>query len=780
MKNRTLVYLTLIYIIGILLGGFLPLNPLIWVWVLAGVLVLWFLLYLKGEEGFGWLLLLAFFCLGAANYGFKNQIQIDLLKELPLNQEVELTGQIIGEPLIYSNRVVFDVKLPSKIKIRVNSRGEGNPWLGHGDTLFLKGKLERPAQARNPGEFNYREYLWQKGIIAELTIKPEEVKIISGNQHHWRKSLQKFKEKFNQLLVKYMSPEAVAVSKALILGDKTALEADVKSLFLALGIMHLLAVSGLHVGFLLVLVNLIKVMLRLKPKNAFILTVILLILYLALTNFAPSVLRAALMAFVVLLGNLLGKERDFYTSIALAAFILLLYNPFYLFYSGFQLSFAATWGLVYFTPLIDFLIPRKFPLKNLIVVPIAAQIAALPFTAYYFNLISLVGLLANLLIVPIAGFIVVAGLFALFISLFSTSLTSLLLIPLGAVIDLMLRLFTPIGAMSWSSMVVKTPSILTIILYYLFLIGLRELLSREDWLKKAKEKRLQIAFGILFLAVAIIGGKQLPTKPLEIAFLDVGQGDSIFIRTPKGTTILLDGGGNPPWQQGDFRVGKNIVVPYLQREGVKKVDLLISSHPDTDHMEGLIDVLAELGAKAILMPPKGIFGDEYQELLDLANLKRVQVFEGIAGDKIELDHGIRLEILNPPGFKRTFQTAPDNNHSLLVRLTYKNAYILLTGDLELEALEFLHKAGNTESVSVFKAPHHGSKTGLYEPYLDEIEPLAVIYSVGRNSYGHPSPVLIKYWEEREITGYRTDQNGAILIKTDGLKLNIKGFINVVD
>ena len=778
MKKRPLVYLTLIYILGIFLASILSWQPSIWFGVLLILLLLWFMLNQGKDRELGWLLLLAFLFLGGANYSYKNQSQLDSLHNLALNQEVELAGKVVGEPLEYPNRISFDVELLSKVKIRVNSKGgAGLPGFGFSDTLQIKGKLEMPAQARNPGEFNYRDYLWQKGIVAELAAKPQEIQIVAVKGFHWRKSLQGFKEKFTDLLNKHMSTQAAAVSRALILGDKTALEADVKSLFLALGIMHLLAVSGLHVGFLLVLAGLIKVVLRLKPRNAFMFTTALLMVYAALTNFTPSVVRAALMAFVLLLGNLLGKERDFYTSIALAAFVLLLYNPFYLFYSGFQLSFLAAWGLVYFTPLVNQLISKQFSIKNLITVPIAAQVAVLPFTAYYFNLVSLVGLPANVLIVPIVGFIVIAGLLALFISVALPVLAPLFLLPLGAAIDLMLKIFVPIGKLSWSSIIVKTPGILTIILYYLVLISLKEILLNPELAAKLRAKRMQITLSVLILALVVTGGKQLQTKPLEIIFLDVGQGDAIFMRTPKGTTILLDGGGSPGWQANDFRVGKEVVVPYLQRQGVKKVDLLISSHPDTDHMQGLEDVLAELTADTLLMPPREIFDDAYNVLLELANYKNVQILEGMAGDSIELDHGIVLEVLNPPGNEKYFRTAVDNNHSLLIRLSYKNASILLTGDLELEALEFLYDRGFTGPATIFKAPHHGSKTGFYPPYLEDINPLGVVYSVGRNSYGHPGADLLRYWEERDVPYYRTDQNGAIIIKTDGAKLNIKKFID---
>ncbi|MFA5536485.1 MAG: DNA internalization-related competence protein ComEC/Rec2 [Bacillota bacterium] len=781
MKKRPLVYLTLIYIAGIFLASILSWKPLAWFGALLVIFLSWLLFNREKGKELGWLLLLAFLFLGGANYSYKNQLQGDLLHSLVLGQELELTGKVIGEPLRYPTRISFDLELLSKAKIRVNSKGEGHlPNFGFGDTLKIEGRLGMPAQARNPGEFNYRTYLWQRGLLAELDTKPEAVQIVMAKNFQWRKLLQRFKADFTGLLDSHMSPQAMAVSKALILGDKTALEAGVKSLFLTLGMMHLLAVSGLHVGFLLILANLVGAILKLKRRNAFILTVALLVVYAALTNFTPSVVRAALMAFVLLLGNLLGRERDFYTSIALAAFVLLLYNPFYLFYSGFQLSFLATWGLVYFIPLVNLLIPKKFPIRNAIAVPIAAQIAVLPFTAYYFNLISLVGLPANLLLVPIAGIIVIIGLLALFFSVALPVLAPLLLIPLGAAIDLLLKVFDPIGQLPWSSIIVKTPSILAIILYYLVLIGLREVLLNPGLRAGLATKRKQFLLGMLILALAMAGGKQLQPKPLEIVFLDVGQGDAIFMRTPRGTTMLLDGGGSPGWQETDFRVGREVVVPYLQRQGIKKVDLLISSHPDTDHMQGLEDVLKELTVNALLIPPRGIFGEEYNGLLELANFKNVQILEGIAGDYLELDHDIVLAVLNPPGTERHFQTAPDNNHSLLVRLSYGRASILLTGDLELEALEFLHHKGLIGEVTIFKAPHHGSKTGFYLPYLEEINPLGVVYSVGRNSYGHPGADLLSYWEKRGVPGYRTDQNGAIIIKTDGVKLSIKKFINESD
>lgn len=776
MKKRILVFITLTYSLGLAFAYFLPLPPLVWFLPILILPLIWFYSQRLENNRLGWLLLIIFFCFGAAYYPLRDNLQRELFLDLPMEQEIQIQGEIVKGPFSYPNRILYELRLPNNLGINLRLAPGDKNLLWPGDQVLVKGRLRTPGEARNPGEFNYRKYLWGQGIVAEMYPAEKGITIKARGQYSWRGLVAQKKAEFQQLLGQTMSPVGEKVARALVFGDKTALEKELKELFIALGIMHLLAVSGLHVGFLLLLAYLLERLLRLEARQGFWLTMILLIFYGALTNFTPSVVRASLMAFLLLWGKLLGRERDFYTALALAGLILLIYNPFYLFQSGFQLSFLAAWSIVYFRPMVGRFLDGKGPWQEGIKIPLAAQLGVLPATAYYFNLISLIGFLTNIILVPIAGLIVIGGLMAFFISLFSANLASFLLLALGALIDFLMKIFLLLGELPLATVKVATPSILFLVVYFLGIIGLREILIREDFREKVQQYKRQLGVVLILSLILIFGWQRFHTKPLEVVFLDVGQGDAIFIRTPKGRNLLLDGGGTPLWQEGGFRVGKEVVVPYLQRRGIKEIDLLISSHPDGDHMQGLEDVLMELQVKTILLPPIDIFGQDYNDFLSLARMSHTPVTEMIAGDRIHLDEGIVLEVLSPPQYASIFTTAIDNNHSLLIRLTYGEISFLFTGDLEIEALEYLTRGGITGPVTFFKVPHHGSKTGYYEPYLEQIDPEAVIFSVGKNNYGHPAPELLEYWQARGTGIHRTDLAGAIRIYTDGRKATIKPFI----
>ena len=777
MKRRPLVYLTILYSLGICTAYVYPLSPVIWFSCVIGILLFWFAVGGGKRDTVSWVLLVAFFCLGGAVYQVKDNLQQNLLSLLPLEQEVTVRGRIQSGPVEYPGRTVYLMEFSNRARVHLVIRGEETDTFQIGDQVEVTGLLTRPRQARNPGEFDYRAYLWRQGVLAELSCSPGAVKSTAPVDFHWRNAILGAKDSFSRLVEEHMSPRAGAVVNALIFGDKTALEKDLKELFLILGIMHLLAVSGLHVGFLLVLIRLLRELFRLRPGYDLLLTGALLFFYCVLTDFTPSVLRASLMAFIFSLGKWIGKEKDYYTGLAAAALVLLLYNPHHLFQSGFQLSFLAAGSIVYFRPALKVVLPKSFRFRELLMVPIAAQIGVLPVSAYYFNLISVIGLPVNVALVPLAGLIVVAGLAAFLVSLFSSGLAGILLVSLGVALDTLIGIFIPLERVPLAAIKVATLSWLTLAVYYLGAIIMRELMLKEQWRTKLREWSKTLIAGTIIAICLVVGWYQLHPRPLEIVFLDVGQGDSIFLRTPKGITVLLDGGGTPPWGSSDYRVGKEVVIPYLERRGVREIDLLISSHPDTDHLQGLEEVLSELGAKTVIIPPAGLFIGGYDSLLQLAESKGIPVAEVVAGDRILLEEGsISLEILNPPAYGQAFFTAADNNNSLVIRVKYGKGTFLLTGDVEGEGLKHLLEMGETGPVSIFKAPHHGSRTGYYEPYLNRLEPVAVILSVGRNSFGHPAPELLEYWEKRQVAVYRTDEQGAIVIYTDGQTLNIRPFL----
>ncbi|MGI6552108.1 MAG: DNA internalization-related competence protein ComEC/Rec2 [Bacillota bacterium] len=776
MKPRAIVWICLSYIAGILAGLYFSLPlPLLLVIILC-LLLGWFLAFQRNKPMSVWFLIAAFAVLGAFRYGWQEELLASRIQGMDWDLEREMRALVRKGPVKSGNNLLYELLLESGARIQLLlEEGEGSFAYGYGDKLLVRGKISPPPTARNPGEFDYRAYLRQQGILGQAVFPRQLVLLEKGSDRHPLAAVFRVREKAEGAFVEAMSPRTAAVARALVFGDKSALEKEVKETFLSLGIIHLMAVSGLHVGFLVAAIEACRRLFHLRLRSGFFLTLFLLVFYSALTGFSPSVLRASLMATMVLLGHLVGRERDFYTALAAAALILLLFNPHYLFQSGFQLSFLTTWGLVYYYPLLEKCLSGLPSWRPALIVPLAAQIAALPLTALYFNLVSIIGVLVNVLVVPLAGLVVIGGLFSLIFLWALPFLSIWLLASLGAVLDFMLTVLSPVSKWPGSSLMVATPSLGLILFYYLVTVFLREWQLNQAWREKYPHLGRRGMALILLLVFLFLGWQQFSPKPLEVVFLDVGQGDAILIRTPRGRTCLLDGGGSH-LGEGNFRVGRDRIIPYLQRRGIYRVDFLISSHPDLDHLQGLEDVLLHLPVRAVILPPPGLFAEGYETFLPLAEKKGCRLVEVKAGDLLRLEDGLVMEILNPPDENPVFTSSPDNNHSLAIRLIYGTTEFLFAGDLEEEALEYLVDKDLVRQVTVFKFPHHGSRTGFYVPFLDLLQPEAVVVSVGRNSFGHPAPEVISYWEETNTPLYRTDRDGAVTVFSDGERIRVEKFL----
>jgi Predicted hydrolase (metallo-beta-lactamase superfamily) len=253
------------------------------------------------------------------------------------------------------------------------------------------------------------------------------------------------------------------------------------------------------------------------------------------------------------------------------------------------------------------------------------------------------------------------------------------------------------------------------------------------------------------------------SKALEVTFLDVGQGDSIIIQTPERHTILLDAGPGNEW----FDSGEKIIVPYLLQNGVKNLDAVIITHEHLDHLGGAQAVLNNIPADWIGVPAVGERLSEWNNQL-ISNLysnssERLRMLQ--SGDRVILDSGVFLDVLAPVKVLNGTRSDPNNN-SLVLELNYQEKSILLTGDMEQEEMKEIAAAGIDYKADFFKQPHHGSEFSLNESWLDCINPQAVIISVGKNNFGHPSPEVLQYWAERQVPVYRTDEDGTIKLRID--------------
>ncbi|MEW6661301.1 MAG: DNA internalization-related competence protein ComEC/Rec2 [Bacillota bacterium] len=731
-----------------------------------------------------------------------------------LQTHLVLTGVVVEEPQVYANRVVYTLRaqevrqegryqrIDEKVQVvayaprpaggkqtgtssdNLGSYGSNNrepgrtPWgaplYRYGDVLHIHGQLELPPTRRNPGEFDYRSYLARRGVFTRMLVdNPGSMEPVGRRPGNPVVAVSlAAKSRVVALVDRALPAEQAGVLLALLFGDKERLEKGEVERFRDLGVMHVFAVSGLHVGFLLLFLYEISRLLGVPRQKLVFLALPVLWFYAAVTGFTPSVVRAGLMASMALFAYLWDRDRDFYTALGVAAFVILLFNPNALFEPGFQLSFTATWGLVYLYPFLDSMLSFLPPWRKLLVVPLAAQLALVPLTAYYFNILSPGAMVANPLVVPLVGLVVMLGLVMFLFSLVLPPVGAMFALADGAVISFLTWAVEGISYLPGTVYRIRTPAIIEIVLFYSALI-----MFREYWVGRAQEKEystrrpqgiklIAVVLAVCLLGVAPLVRSYSQKDLLQVAFLDVGQGSAIFIRTPAGRTALVDGGG----AEGPslFDPGAKVIVPYLVRHGIRRLDMVINTHPHGDHLTGLFAVVEKMPVQLVITPPPEFFAAEYKKFFSLLSQRQIPGASARKGDQLWLDPRIEIQVLAPD--KPLSGTRSDyNNNSLVLKLNYGLTSILLTGDIEKEAMELLlQDYGDYLDCDIFLIPHHGSKYGLHRGFLAAIQPQAAVIQVGeRNSFDHPAPEVIKYWQEREIPVCRNDLHGAITFWSNG-------------
>ncbi|MEW6696388.1 MAG: DNA internalization-related competence protein ComEC/Rec2 [Bacillota bacterium] len=551
---------------------------------------------------------------------------------------------------------------------------------------------------------------------------------------------------------------------------------------------HILSVSGYHVGVVTVILLTLLRFLRVPVRfNAWV-VIPMLIFYALMTGLGPAVFRSTIMAVLLLLAYHLGRQQDWPTTLAVAAGIILVFNPLDLYDIGFQLSFAATWGLLYLTPRLTNFFP-KIPrdLSLLITIPLAAQLATLPLVVLYFNLVSPVSVLANLLTSHLVALIMLFGGMALGVGVIFLPLAGFINTGTGLLTDLFLRLVQFSGALPGAAWYVPAPPLWLVLIYYLLLVGVFELLQRPRWqallkqfLRSAvvKGHRNKIILSCMIFLLLTCTWLAWPVdNRLELHFIDVGQGDSALIITPNGGRVLVDAGGWRDELLTGRGAGEQAVVPYLHRLGINHLEALIITHPHTDHAGGVRAVIRAMPVEMVVVSPYGLAGEDqvdegYDSLLKEIRDRDIPAHPASAGDQLKVDPALTLQFLSPQE-KYAGTRSDANNNSLVMLLDYQGRTALFTGDIETETEEALMQEGRLPEAEVLKVPHHGS--GYFQPdFFSQISPDIAVISVGANNrFGHPSPKTLEALRQINSKIYRTDRQGAVILTTDGVNWKIK-------
>jgi len=636
------------------------------------------------------------------------------------------------------------------------------------DTLRGYCRFEMPSRARNPFEFDYRRYLATKGIRwilrpeGRLDIGDRDASEISSAQ-----LLSTIRTGVRSLIYAHLDRDEAGVLLALIMGDKGGLEQTIREDFARTGTIHVLAVSGLHVGYVTLILFVISGFLRLPYAAKVCFTIGGLILYILFTGGAPSVIRASMMASVYLLASIFQRRSDLYNILAGAALVMLIVDPGQIRQIGFQLSFAAVFSIVTFHPILKGFIMKHLPdpfsrgpvnaVIDLLLVSLAAQIGTLPFTLYYFYRLPLIGSLVNLIVVPTVGFIVALGFALLFLGSWVPLLASAWGALLTVVIKLMTRTVAWVAELPMSYL--DTPAISGFIAVLLMISVLL------IFLLEGRRRIILLVFSVLVIMNTVQLIRLIHPPPVaELIFLDVGQGDAAVLHTAMGETIIFDTG---PYVYGRDS-GKDVIAPYLRRRGWNRIDLLVLSHPHNDHVGGTSYLLDHFRVDRLWIPGAEYDSRGYRHLISLAKERDVPIDTVHCGIFTNQFDPAILQVLGPPKHWSQHQPSALNDMSVVVKISVGESTAIITGDAELHSEREQLPFADILECDLLKVGHHGSITSSSLRYLELTSPQHAIISVGaRNKFKHPSPLTVAKYERAGSSVLRTDQEGAVIFKTDG-------------
>jgi len=665
------------------------------------------------------------------------------------------------------------------------------PYYRYGDLLEMKGRLESPRAPDEEGEFDFREYLARQGVYSVIS-RPSEIALVSSGQKPKPMELiYRLRGSMSQALAQALPEPQCSLAKAMLLGQRGSLSPEIRQHFSRTGTAHLLAISGVHVSIVAGIALSAGVWAFGRQRPTYLLLALVVVwLYTMLSGMLPSAIRAAIMGSLWLYADWIGRPRSAFTALTCAAAIMLAANPLLLRNIGFQLSFVAMGGLVFLTPIFQSWGKKLFGNQEGEVsssasfvigscaVTLGAVVATLPLIAYYFGLISLVGLPATFLTLPaIPGIILSAALVGI-VGIFAPPVAGILGWVSWLFITYVLKVVELFAAIPFAAVDIEigAPVVAAyygIIIAALWLPGkwnrlIGSISKMTDHLGAMPEiaKNLSLRWIIPPLAVVAIliwiAALTVPDDRLQIFVLDVGQGDSILIQRGN-RQILVDGG--PSAQELIYHLGDKL--PFWDRT----IELLVLTHHDADHITGLVEVLRRYNVEKVLTGGQKRDSDIYREWRKLIEERGVERIIAQVGQQIAMGEGVELTVLHPA--PALLEEASLNNTSVVLRLTHGNFSLLLTGDIEREAEEHLLAQDVKLRATVLKVAHQGSNTSTTPQFLSEVKPMFAAISVGAdNPFGHPADEVVERLQEAvgEERLYLTSEDGTIAFITDGVKL----------
>lgn len=649
-----------------------------------------------------------------------------------------------------------------------------------GTVLKLSGRLVRVPETGNPGEFDSRQYCACRHIYYYL--QDGEILQMSDSYSPYLQGILDVRECFAEIF-RESAGEAAPAFEAMVLGEKSELDTETKMRYQMAGIIHILAISGMHISLLGTgLYRLLKKA-GLGLFMSGLLALVLVVQYGMLTGGSVAAMRAVCMVLVSVGAELLGRCYDGMTALALSAILLILNSPANLYSSGFLLSFGAVLGISA-GQMFCRIAGTKHKTVNALISSVSVQLVTLPVMLYFYGEVSVVGVFLNLAVLPTVGMVLVSGICGGIVGLFSVKLAEIVLIPGRLLLYLYDWLCEITGRFSWSTWIGGQPKIWQAGIYYGILLAVLLMGKKAAEYRNGRDEYvlfrfLRIVLGCILpicLGISILGWQ--PLKGIRITCLDVGQGDGIVLETSEGYCFLIDGGSSNKSKLGQYQL-----LPFLKSRGISRLDGILVSHTDSDHVSGILELLelidkhlTGIRIDKLILPKWSEEGETYRELVILAQKTGTKVVKGYRGDVMDAGR-LKLRILSP-GNENAGGTDV-NEDGMVLEVQYGEFRALFTGDIGEETEKTL--LPYLSDVDFLKVAHHGSRFSTSEVFLEKILPeVGVISSSSTNTYGHPAPETIERLQKTGCQIEYTMKNGAITYWTDGTRYTVSRWKNSTD
>ena len=685
--------------------------------------------------------------------------EVESFRDTEFSQTVSLNESY----LIYRSK-----KFPIKnITVYLKKREELKP----GMYLCVRGVLEELSLPRNPGEFNARQYYACDHMY--YSVKKGEVLKKGKEGNAYQTLLLRIREHLNGVL-EGAAGEAAPVFAAMVLGEKGELPKETKMLYQMAGIIHILAISGLHISLLgMGLYELLKKT-GLGIWSAGFLSLAVMIFYGEMTGGSVSAMRAVSMFLIATGAKILGRIYDMMTALSVSAMILLLESPAYLYNTGFLLSFGAVLGVGAVLPVFLKFSGIKNKILKSLMGSVCVQLTTLPVMLWFYGEVSMIGIFLNLLVLPTVGIVLISGVFTALTGCIFPGLAVCVSLPGRLVLFAYDKLCSFGASLPFCTWTPGQPKIWQAAVYYILLFsvtGAAGFLIKKE-VKNRRKLYLAKSGLVVSLAAALFVLSQRDRLHMEITCLDIGQGDAIAAQLPTGEVFLVDGGSSNKKNIGQYQI-----LPFLKNQGISYVDAVFISHTDEDHISGVREILEymekgliSLKIGNLILPGISEKPEAWRELEALAKKVGIQVMTANRGDDFRIGDG-RISVLSP---EKGASGEDVNEDAVVFLLSYKNFRGLFTGDVGEETEKKLLSA--LTDVDFLKVGHHGSGYSSTQAFLDKIKPeVSVISCSESNTYGHPSPETIKRLEKSGSRVEYTMKSGAVTVFTDGKNVGVRRF-----